>query len=60
MLELDEKIWKKFYPDDKEDSKPELHTAYLWLKSDIVHILTDEAFDTETVENEIMAMIKGE
>ena len=59
MCELDEKIWEKYYPNDnEEESKPELHTAYIWLRNDIVHILADDEIDTTEAEKDILSMIE--
>ena len=58
MCELDEKIWNKYYPQDSTEEKPGLHTAYIWLRNDIVHILADNDIDTMEAEKEILAMIK--
>ena len=59
MQELDVALWKKFYPDTKDDSCPELHLADMWLRNDIVHILADEKFDVEETKDAIWNMIKN-
>lgn len=59
MIELDEKIWKKYYPNDNiEESKPELHVANIWLRNDIVHILVDENIDTIEAQKDILSIIE--
>lgn len=59
MQELDVALWKKFYPDTEDDSCPELHLADMWLRNDIVHILSDEKFDVDKVKDEVWNIIKA-
>ena len=59
MVALDEQIWEKYYPSSEEGSKPGLHVAYIWLKNDIVHILSDKAIDAEEAGKDILSMIKS-
>lgn len=59
MLALDLAIWKHFHPEDEiEEEKIEPHVAYIWLKSDIVSILCDDAFDMQQAKDTIADMVK--
>lgn len=61
MCDLDGRIWKKYYPDeDTKISQPELHTACIWLRNDIVHILTDGDIGRSKAREDILAIIKAE
>lgn len=59
MQNLDVALWKKFYPDTEDDSCPELHVSDIWLRNDIIHILSDERFDVDETKNNIWDMIKA-
>ena len=58
MLELDEKIWKKYYPNAKPcDDNPSPENAYLWLKNDIGYLFADKQLNMEKVKSDICEMI---
>lgn len=61
MFQLDEDIWKKYYPNwkEKENSpQPTNDNIYLWLRENISFILSDESFDFDTTVAEIREMIE--
>lgn len=41
IKKLDLAIWKKYYPDYKEENEPELYQSPKWLQNDIVAIIID-------------------
>lgn len=41
IINIDQKIWKKYHPDWEEDNPPELYQATTWLHTDIVSILLE-------------------
>lgn len=53
IKDLDLEIWKKYYPDYKEDNEPELYQAPIWLRNDIVAII----IDFHESENDIISII---
>lgn len=56
---LDEKIWKHFYPEDKEEVEPpQEHVVELWLHQDIVYILCDESIDPNSATKDIVAILE--
>ena len=57
MCDLDEKIWSHFYPNFKSEDSPSLHTAGIWLRNDIVSVLSDTKIDMEIAKNTILSMI---
>lgn len=54
IIELDEKIWKKYHPDYKDENRPNLQQAVIWLNYDISHIL----YEFPDSETDILAIIK--
>ena len=60
IWDLDTAIWHAYYPDIRtEDEEPRLNIAYMWLKQDIVHILSDKTIDMETAKEDILTRIKA-
>ena len=58
ILELDEKIWNKYYPNAKPcGDKPSAENAYLWLKGDISSLFADKQLNIEEVKYDIYKMI---
>lgn len=43
MVELDVKLWERYYPEQKGQPNPELCQATDWLRADIEHIMLDFA-----------------
>lgn len=60
MCRLDDLLWSVFYPNDTSSNANErkLYTAYIWLTSDIEHILLDPQFSREESEKKILDTIK--
>lgn len=58
MQNLDDMIWRHYYPEDTDDSKPEPHVACIWLMADITHILSDDTIDAGKAELDIVARIR--
>lgn len=47
MQNLDETIWNHFHPDETDTESSSLELVNVWLRTDIVAILTDPKFDRE-------------
>lgn len=49
IVNIDQKIWKKYHPDWKDENTPELYQASTWLHTDIVSILLDSPDSLENI-----------
>ena len=56
MCELDQTIWQKYRGSSDMDEVPK-HLASVWLRNDIVSVLSDEEIDAEQRLQEIIAII---
>ncbi len=60
IWDLDTAIWNAYYPDSEtEDEETRLDIAHIWLKRDIIYILSDETIDMETAKEDILTRIKA-
>lgn len=51
MVELDVKLWERYYPEQKGQPNPELYQAVDWLRADIEHIMLDFPGSREDILN---------
>ena len=51
MVELDVKLWERYYPEQKGQPNPELYQAVDWLRADIEHIMLDFPDSREDILN---------
>lgn len=59
MSVVDERIWRKFYPDSDSQGCPPLEEAAKCLYGDIATILCDSRFDSAKAEREILSIIES-
>ena len=58
MLDLDIMIWQKYYPEQNiKDIEIPLQDAHLWLKNDIIFILSDKEISPIKAEEGILSFI---
>lgn len=55
IKDLDLAIWKKYHPDYKEESEPELYQASMWLNADVAEIM----IEFPESENDIISIVKA-